>query len=79
MDAHAQQAAAAAFERTGYHFYYPDSDGSGNMKRLTKVSWATALVLIQRGETRGWILAKDATESDPRQLALVADGPEGGA
>ena len=71
MDATAQQDSAAAFRRTGYHFYRPDSDDSGNVKRLDKIQWATALVLIQR--QTGWILAKDPAEPDPRQLALMPD------
>lgn len=71
MNATAQQDAAAAFRKTGYHFYRGESDGSGNLRRLDKIDWPAALVLIQR--QTGWILAKDAAEPDPRQLALVPD------
>uniref|UniRef100_A0A6M3K912 Uncharacterized protein n=1 Tax=viral metagenome TaxID=1070528 RepID=A0A6M3K912_9ZZZZ len=71
MDATTQRDSAAAFERTGYHFYRGDSDSSGNLRRLDKLDWSAALVLIQRHT--GWILAKDAAEPDPRQLVLVPD------
>lgn len=71
MDAPTQQAAAEAMAATGYHWYRPDSDGSGNVKRLERVPWPTALVLIQRGQSKGWILAR---EPEPRRhLALVED------
>jgi len=76
MDARTQTEDAAAFEATRRHYYRPVSDGSGNVKRLEKIEWATALVMIPRGDTKGWILARDAKESDPRQLSLVPDEPE---
>jgi len=81
MDARSQQDAAAAFEAVGWHFYCPASDGSGNVKRLLKIPWATALVKIQRGEGRGWILARDATEPSACPLYLVPnnDTPTDGA
>lgn len=73
MNSATQQDAATAFERTGWHFYCQASDTSGNVKRLLKIPWATALVKIQRGESRGWILARDAEQTDPAQLRLVPD------
>jgi len=72
MNATDQAEAAAAFEETGRHYYRPMSDGSGNVKRLEKIEWATVLVEIQR--RTGWVLARDAEDRpDPRQLSLVPD------
>ncbi|GMV07401.1 MAG: hypothetical protein AMXMBFR53_36760 [Gemmatimonadota bacterium] len=77
MDATTQACAALAMEATGYH-WYRQVTVRGNVAELERIPWATALVLIQRGQSRGWVLARDV-QRDPSQipLRLVTDDDDG--